>query len=96
MLTRGSLKDAATSGGFWLSWLLPALGAVIGNPTAGFLLAFLAVTCAVLPLAFGSPRQRVGAAIALLLSLLLAFTLVQTAKNDPYFKQQRPAGSSGR
>lgn len=89
-MQRGSLKDAATSGGFWLAWLLLAFAALIGNPTAGFLLAFLAVTCAVLPLAFGSRTQRIGAAVALMLSLLLAFSLVDTAKNDPYYKKHRP------
>lgn len=89
-MERGNLKDAATSGGFWLSWLLLVAALLIPAPTAGFLLSFLAVTCSVVPLAFGSRKQRIGALIVLALSLLLAFSLIDKAKNDPYFKK-RPA-----
>lgn len=85
----GSIRDAATSGGFWLAWLLLAAALLIPVPTASFCLAFLAVTCAVFPLAFGSRTQRIGAVAALLLSILLVFSLVDKAKNDPWFKKHR-------
>jgi len=85
----GSLKHAAASGGFWLAWLLLVAAGLIGSPTAGFGLAFLAVSCAVLPLAFGSTRQRISAGVALLLGVLLAVSLVDKAQNDPYFTKQR-------
>jgi hypothetical protein len=85
----GSLRDAATSGGFWLAWLLLGTAALIPVPIAGFLLAFLAVTAAVLPLAFGNRKQRIGALAALLLALVLAGSLVGKAQNDPYFKKHR-------
>jgi len=85
----GSLKQAAASGGFWLAWLLLVGAGLIGSPTAGFGLAFLSVSCAVLPLAFGSTRQRISAGVALLLGLLLAVSLVDKAQNDPYFTKQR-------
>ena len=89
----GSLRDAATSGGFWLSWLLLAAALLIPAPTASFCLAFLAVTCGVFPLAFGSRRQRIGAVAALVLSILLVFSLVDKAKNDPWFKKHRSTSS---
>lgn len=93
----GSLKHAAASGGFWLAWLLLAVAGLIGSPTAGFGLAFLSVSCAVLPLAFGSTKQRISAGVCLLLGLLLAVSLVDKAQNDPYFKQQhRQPAPSGR
>ncbi|WP_277058857.1 hypothetical protein [Trichlorobacter lovleyi] len=85
----GNLRDAATSGGFWLAWLLLATALLIPAPTASFCLAFLAVTGAVFPLALGSRWQRVGALAALVLSLLLVSSLVGPAKKDPYFKQHR-------
>lgn len=87
----GSFKEAAVSGGFWSSWLLLIVAAMIGAPLAGFCLAFLAVSSAVFPLAFGSRKQRLGAAVVLVLSLLLAFSLATSAQHDPYFKQQRPS-----
>lgn len=89
----GSFKIAAASGGFWLAWLLLATGLLIPTPTAGFFLAFLAVTCTVLPLAFGSRWQRVGAVAALLLGVLLAGSLVSKAANDPYFQKNRATPS---
>ena len=85
----GNLRDAATSGGFWMAWLLLATALLIPVPAASFCLAFLAVTCAVFPLAFGSRTQRTGAVAVLLLSILLVFSLVDKAKNDPWFKKQR-------
>lgn len=85
----GSLKHAAATGGFWLAWLLLLAGGLIGSPTAGFALAFGTVTCAVLPLAFGTARQRISAGVALLLGVLLALSLVDKAQHDPYFKKQR-------
>ncbi len=85
----GSLRDAATSGGFWLAWLLLAAALLIPAPTAGFLLGFLAVTCAVLPLAFGNRWQRLGALVALLAGVALAASLAGKAQNDPYFKKDR-------
>lgn len=85
----GSLKQAAVSGGFWLAWLLLVAAGLIGSPTAGFGLAFLSVSCAVLPLAFGTTRQRISAGVALLLGLLLAVSLVDKAQNDPYLKKHR-------
>lgn len=90
----GNLRDAATSGGFWMAWLLLAAALLIPAPTAGFCLAFLAVTCAVFPLALGSRRQRIGAVAALLLSILLVFSLVDKAKNDPWFKKGRVKSST--
>lgn len=93
----GSFKDAAVSGGFWMSWLLLVLAALIPAPAAGFMLAFLTVTCAVFPLAFGDTRRRVGGAIALILGVVLALSLAGKVKQDPYFKKQRsqPAPVSG-
>lgn len=87
----GNLRDAATSGGFWMAWLLLATALLIPVPAASFCLAFLAVTCAVFPLAFGSRTQRTGAVAVLLLSILLVFSLVDKAQNDPWFKKQRSA-----
>ena len=89
----GNLRDAATSGGFWMTWLLLVAALLIPAPTASFCLAFLAVTCAVFPLAFGSRRQRIGAVAALILSILLVFSLVDKAKNDPWFKKHRSTSS---
>lgn len=92
----GTLRDAAVSGGFWLAWLLLAAALLIPTPTAGFMLGFLAVTCAVLPLAFGSRWQRLGALIALVAGVALAATLAQKAANDPYFKKDRaPSHQTG-
>ncbi len=85
----GNLKESCVTGGFWSSWLLLIVAALIGAPLAGFCLAFLAVSSAVIPLAFGSTKQRLGAAISLLLSLLLAFSLANNARHDPYFNKQR-------
>ncbi|MDD2501360.1 MAG: hypothetical protein PHN92_11160 [Geobacter sp.] len=85
----GNLRDAATSGGFWMAWLLLAAATLIPAPTASFCLAFLAVTCGVFPLALGSRRQRIGAVAVLILSILLAFSLVDKAQNDPWFKKHR-------
>lgn len=89
----GSIKAAATSGGFWMAWLLLAAALLIPAPTAGFCLAFLAVTCAVFPLAFGSRTQRIGAVAALVLSILLVFSLLDKAQNDPWFKKHRSTTS---
>jgi len=89
----GNLRDAATSGGFWMAWLLLVTAVLIPVPTASFCLAFLAVTCGVFPLAFGSRRQRIGAVAALVLSILLVFSLVDKAKNDPWFKKHRSTSS---
>ncbi|MDK9718603.1 MAG: hypothetical protein OEL57_11970 [Trichlorobacter sp.] len=89
----GNLRDAATSGGFWMAWLLLVTALFIPVPTASFCLAFLAVTCAVFPLALGSRRQRIGALVALVLSILLVFSLVDKAKNDPWFKKHRTTTS---
>lgn len=85
----GSIKDAVVSGGFWMAWLLLLAGGLVGSPTAGFVLAFGSVTCAVLPLSFGTTRQRISAGVALLLGVLLAVSLVDKAKNDPYLKKHR-------
>lgn len=85
----GSIRDAATSGGFWLAWLLLAAALLIPAPTASFCLAFLAVTSAIFPLAFGSRKQRVGAIAVLVFSILLVFSLADKAKNDPWFKKHR-------
>jgi hypothetical protein len=85
----GSLRDAAVTGGFWSAWLLFGLAALIASPTASFCLAFLAVTAAVVPLAFGNRKQRIGAVIALLLALALAGSLGDKTRNDPYFKKHR-------
>ncbi len=85
----GSLRDAATSGGFWMAWLLLVTALLLPVPTASFCLAFLAVTSAVFPLALGSSRQRIGAVAALVLSILLVFTLAGRAKDDPWFKKHR-------
>lgn len=89
-MKRGTFTEAASSGGFWLAWLLLAAGLLIPAPTAGFALAFLAVSCSVLPLALGSRRQRFGALAALLAGLALAVTLAGKAANDPYFRKDRP------
>lgn len=89
----GSFKAAATSGGFWMAWLLLAAALLIPAPTASFCLAFLAVTCAVFPLAFGSRTQRIGAVAAVVLSILLVFSLADKAKNDPWFKKHRSTTS---
>lgn len=85
----GSLKDAVTSGGFWMAWLLLVAGGLVGSPTASFVLVFVSVTCAVLPLAFGTTRQRISAGVAMLLGILLAVSLVDQAGNDPYLKKHR-------
>lgn len=92
----GSFKDAATSGGFWMAWLLLIAALLIPAPTASFGLAFLAVTFTVFPLAFGSRKQRIGAVAALVLSIMLAFSLVDKAQNDPYFKRHRTTGAPAR
>jgi hypothetical protein len=89
----GNLRDAVTSGGFWLAWLLLVVALLIPAPTASFCLAFLAVTCAVFPLALGSRRQRIGAIVVLVLSILLVFSLMDKAKNDPWFKKHRSTTS---
>ena len=95
-MNRGNLRDAATSGGFWLAWLLLAAALLIPAPAAGFLLGFLAVTCAMLPLAFGSRWQRLGALAALLAGVALAASLAGKAQNDPYFKKDRtPSHQTG-
>lgn len=86
----GSFKDAAVSGGFWMAWLLLVAGGLIASPTARFLLVFSSVTCAVVPLAFGTTRQRISAGVALLLGILLAVSLVDQARNDPYYRKNRP------
>lgn len=83
----GTFKTALISGSFWMTWLLLAGGVLIPSPVIGFFLAFLAVTSAILPLAFGTRRQRIGAVIALLLGVSLAGTQVRKAGNDPYFKK---------
>ena len=87
----GNLRDAATSGGFWMAWLLLIPALLIPSPVASFFLAFLSVTCAILPLAFGNRKQRIGAMIALVLGGLLALSLVNKAKNDPYYNRYRSA-----
>jgi len=88
-MQRGSLKEAVVSGCFWMAWLLLLSGGLVGSPTASFVLAFLTVTCAVVALAFGSTRQRVSAGVALLLGVLLAVSLVDKARNDPYYQRHR-------
>jgi len=88
-MRRGNPRDAAASGGFWVAWMLLATALLIPVPIAGFFLAFSAVTAAVLPLAFGTRKQRIGAFAALLLALVLAGSLVSKAQNDPYFKKHR-------
>ena len=90
----GNLRDAAASGGFWLAWLLLIAALLIPAPTASFCLAFLAVTCAVFPLALGSRKQRIGALAVLVLSILLVFSLADKAQNDLYFKKHRTSSSS--
>lgn len=96
-MQRGSLKEAVVSGGFWMSWLLLVAAWMIPAPSASFGLAFLAVTCAIFPLAFGDTRRRIGAGVALFLGVLLASSLVGKVKQDPYFKKHRsqPAAVSG-
>lgn len=89
----GTFRDAAASGGFWAAWLLLAAAALLPNPTAAFLLSFLAATCAVIALALGGTRQRIGAAVALLLAIWLAFSTAAKAGNDPYFKKHRATPS---
>lgn len=88
-MNRGSFKEALVSGGFWLSWLLLAAALLIPVPTAGFFLAFLVVTSAIFPLAFGSTRLRIGALVVIVLGAVLAGSLAQKAKDDPYFKKDR-------
>lgn len=87
----GNLRESAASGGFWMGWLLLVTAAMIGSPTASFGLAFLAVTAAVLPLALGTRKQRIGAVVVLILSLMLVALQVKAAQKDPYFKKGRPA-----
>ena len=87
----GNLRDAATSGGFWMAWLLLIPALLIPSPVASFFLAFLSVTCATLPLAFGNRRQRIGAVIVLILGVLLALSLVNKAKHDPAYNRYRNA-----
>ncbi len=89
MMKIGSLRDAVVSGSSWLSWLLLAAAVLILTPTAGFFLAFLAVTCAIFPLALGSTKLRIAALVVVVLGALLAGSLVQKAKDDPWFKKQR-------
>lgn len=89
----GTFKEALVSGGFWMAWLLLVTALLIPQPTAGFFLAFLTVTCAVFPLAFGTRKQRIGALVALLLGVALAASLAGKAQNDPYFKRHRATPS---
>ncbi len=86
-MTPGLLRDRAVQGCLVSAWLLFAAGWVLPSPVAGFFLAFLAVTCAVLPLAFGTRRQRLSAITALLLGVILAGVQARKAGNDPYFKK---------
>lgn len=92
-MQRGSFKEAAVSGGFWMAWLLLVAAFLIPAPTASFSLAFLATTCAVLALALGTTRRRIGAAIAMALGLWLAFSTAKGMQNDPYFKKNRTTPS---
>lgn len=89
----GTFKAAAASGGFWTAWLLLGAALLIPSPTADFFLAFLAVTAAVLPLAFGDTKRRIGALVALLLAVALAGSMVDRARHDPYFKKNRTTPS---
>lgn len=93
-MQRGSLKEAVVSGGFWISWLLLALAALIPAPAAGFMLAFVTVSCAVFPVAFGDVKRRVGGLIVLILGIVLALSLVDKVKQDPYFKKARSKSAS--
>lgn len=88
-MKRGSLRDALVSGGFWAAWLLLAAALMIPAPSAAFCLSFLAVTASIFPLAFGSTRKRIVAAIALVIGLSIAFSLADSFRNDPYLKKQR-------
>jgi uncharacterized membrane protein len=83
------LKALTTRGCLVLAWLLLAAGRLFPSPMVGFFLAFLVVTCAVLPLAFGTRWQRIGAIAAVVLSLLLVFSLVNKLQKEPYLKQHR-------
>lgn len=85
----GTFKDAAASGGFWTAWLLLATAFLIPAPTASFFLAFLATTCAVLALALGTTKRRIGSAIAMALGIWLAFSTAKGMQNDPYFNKNR-------
>ncbi len=90
-MQRGSLKAVVVSIGFWLAWLLLGAGLLLPTPTASFCLVFLAVSCAVVPLAFGDTKRRIGAVIALILGVALAVSLVGRIGHDPSFKKNRPA-----
>jgi len=83
---RGTLKNAAVTGGLWMAWLLLVAAFLIPAPTAVFMLSFLAVSIAVLPLALGSTKQRIFAVTALLLAFLIAGSMVEKAKEEKYFK----------
>lgn len=85
----GSLKDAVVTGGLWMAWLLLLPALLIPVPAACFFLSFLAVTCSVLPLAFGNKKQRISAIITLLLGIAIAVSTVGQLRNDPYFKKHR-------
>ncbi len=83
-MEQGRLKAALVSIGFWLAWLLLGAAFLISSPAARFMLAFLTVSCAVVPLAFGDTKRRVGAVIALILGVALTVSLVGRVGQVPY------------
>jgi hypothetical protein len=85
----GTFKGAVVSGGLWMAWLLLLPALLIPAPAACFFLSFLAVTCAIFPLALGSKKQKIGALIAMLIGIALAASTAGQLRNDPYYKKHR-------
>mgnify|MGYP001006346763 CR=1 FL=1 len=92
-MERGTIKNAVVTGGLWLSCLLVFFSLLIPAPSAVFMLSFLAVTSAVFPLSFGNAKQRIAAAVVLLVAVLTAGSMVDKAKEEKYFKSRQKQAS---
>lgn len=84
----GKLRNAASTWGIVASFILIAIALPSSAPDTVFMLSFLAVTSAVFPLALGTARQRITAALALLLAMLVAGSMVEKAKEEKFLKQR--------
>ncbi len=82
----GKLRNAASTWGIVASFILIAIALPSSAPDTVFMLSFLAVTSAVFPLALGTARQRIAAALALLLAMLVAGSMVEKAKEEKLLK----------
>jgi hypothetical protein len=66
----------------WAALALLLVGAMIGAPEAGVLLAVLAACCSVAPVVYGSKGVRIVAVLILLAALGLAAALYPAANRD--------------